>query len=84
MVTPRIISPQISDKYSTFDLSVAEGFSAKFICSATGYPHPTISWHKMPKYSKEKQKIRFSDRKDQEIHRTEFKGSLGTSVLELS
>ena len=78
-----VTSPQISDKYSTFDLSVVEGASAKFICSATGYPQPTIIWQRMPKSPKEKDKIRLPDRKDQEIHKTLLNGSLGFSVLEL-
>jgi hypothetical protein len=74
-----VIPPQISDKHSTEDLSVAEGGSAKFICSATGHPHPTIIWQKMPKSQKDRAKIRFHDKKGKEVHQKRVHGE----VLEL-
>ena len=65
--------------YSTEDLSVAEGNSAKFICSATGHPQPQIIWQKVPKSSKEKGRIRLVDKNGKEIVQKRIHGQ----VLEL-
>ena len=43
-----VIPPQISDKFSTKDISVGEGGQAKFFCSATGHPTPSITWRRQP------------------------------------
>ncbi len=43
-----VIPPQISDKFSTKDISVGEGGQAKFFCSAAGHPTPTITWRRQP------------------------------------
>ena len=40
--------PQISDKFSTKDISVGEDGQAKFTCSASGHPTPNITWKKVP------------------------------------
>ena len=74
-----VIPPQISDKHSTEDLSVAEGNSAKFICSATGHPQPQIIWQKVPKSSREKARIRILDKNGREIVQKRIHGE----VLEL-
>lgn len=74
-----VIPPQISDKHSTEDLSVAEGGSAKFICSASGHPHPTIIWQKVPKSHEDRAKIRTNDRTGKEIYQKRIHGE----VLEL-
>ena len=42
-----VVPPQISDKYSTKDISVSEGGQAKFICSASGHPTPSITWQRV-------------------------------------
>ena len=42
-----VVPPQISDKYSTKDISVSEGGQAKFICSASGHPTPSITWRRV-------------------------------------
>ena len=65
--------------YSTEDLSVAEGNSAKFICSATGHPQPQIIWQKVPKSSREKARIRLVDKNGKEIVQKRIHGQ----VLEL-
>ena len=65
--------------YSTEDLSVAEGNSAKFICSATGHPQPQIIWQKVPKSSKENGRIRLVDKNGKEIVQKRIHGQ----VLEL-
>ena len=75
-----VIPPQISDKLSTEDLSVAEGGSAKFICSATGHPNPTITWAKMPKTSREKARIRVTNDRGREMHKKTIQGE----VLEIN
>ena len=74
-----VIPPQISDKHSTEDLNVAEGESAKFICSATGHPNPTITWQKKPKSSKDRAKIRLYDSSGKEMRQKRVRGE----VLEL-
>ena len=74
-----VIPPKISDKHSTEGLSVAEGGTAKFICSASGHPQPTITWQKVPNSTKDKGKIRLLDRKGKEIHQKRVRGE----VLEL-
>ena len=43
-----VVPPEISDKFSTKDISVSEGGQAKFFCSATGNPTPTITWRRNP------------------------------------
>ena len=68
-----------SVSYSTEDLSVAEGNSAKFICSATGHPQPQIIWQKVPKSSREKARIRLVDKNGKEIVQKRIHGQ----VLEL-
>ncbi len=50
-----VVPPQISDKMSTQDVSVAEGGSAKFICAANGHPMPSITWRKQPKTARSAQ-----------------------------
>lgn len=74
-----VIPPEISDKHSTEDMSVAEGGSAKFICSATGHPAPTITWQKIPKTFEEKAKIRQIDHDGKDLLRRTVQGE----VLEL-
>ena len=71
-----VIPPQISDKLSTEDLSVREGGSAKFICSATGHPQPTITWQKMPNGPREKPRIRVTNDKGKETHRKTVHGEV--------
>ena len=71
-----VIPPQISDKLSTEDLSVREGGSAKFICSATGHPQPTITWQKMPNGPREKARIRVTNDKGKETHRKTVHGEV--------
>ena len=71
-----VIPPQISDKLSTEDLSVREGSSAKFICSATGHPQPTITWQKMPNGPREKPRIRVTNDKGKETHRKTVHGEV--------
>ena len=75
-----VIPPQISDKLSTEDLSVAEGGSAKFICSATGHPNPIITWQKMPKTIGEKAIIRITNDCGCEMHKKTIQGE----VLEIN
>ena len=71
-----VIPPQISDKLSTEDLSVREGGSAKFICSSTGHPQPTITWQKMPNGPREKARIRVTNDKGKETHRKTVHGEV--------
>ena len=75
-----VIPPQISDKLSTEDLNVAEGGSARFICSATGHPNPIITWQKMPKTSGEKARIRITNDCGCEMHKKTIQGE----VLEIN
>ena len=75
-----VIPPQISDKLSTEDLSVAEGGSAKFICSATGHPTPTITWQKMPKTPRQKARIRITNKASR---RVSHKKAIHGEVLEI-
>jgi neurotrimin len=71
-----VIPPEISDKHSTKDVSVAEGGSAKFICSATGHPTPTIEWQKKPNKTQEKALIRLLDPNGKDIFRTHVNGEV--------
>ncbi|CAB4063593.1 HNT [Lepeophtheirus salmonis] len=41
-----VVPPEISDRHSTSDLSVAEGSSAKLHCAAKGHPSPEIIWRR--------------------------------------
>ena len=58
-----VIPPQISDKHSTKDISVAEGGTAKFVCSSSGHPMPSITWKRIAaKGSNDNAKIRLKDK----------------------
>ena len=74
-----VIPPRISDTHSTKGLSVAEGGTVKFICSASGHPHPTITWQKVTKSPNDKGKIRFRNKNGKDIHQKRVQGE----VLEL-
>ena len=47
-----VVPPEISDKFSSKDISVSEGGQAKFFCSASGHPAPTITWRRNPEVRK--------------------------------
>ena len=47
-----VVPPEISDKLSSKDISVSEGGQAKFFCSASGHPAPTITWRRNPEVRK--------------------------------
>ena len=51
-----VVPPEISDKFSTKDISVSEGGQAKFFCSASGHPTPTITWRRNPEGRKSSSK----------------------------
>ena len=42
-----VVAPEISDKLSTQDVSVAELGTARFVCHASGNPLPSVSWKRM-------------------------------------
>ena len=48
VIRVRAAAPQIIDKFSSDDVTVAEGKSIRLTCNATGEPHPEVTWFRRP------------------------------------
>ena len=69
-----VLPPEISDKHSTKDISVAEGGNARFLCSASGHPTPTITWKRVGGNGRQ-MRIRLKDSMGHNHHEKTVKGA---------